>query len=285
MISSYFLVGGEQARKTVARLLRPDGFDIGSGFLVGPSLLLTNFHVLGDAEYAATTQAEFDFVCTPRIQLTPCRHELDPERFFYADRELDYALVAVKPHNDGGISLEERSGNCLIDRPGKAEVDERVNIIQHPHEKPQMLALRDNKVVGYSRNSIFYVADTLVGSSGSPVWNDEWDLVALHRAGAGPLSEAGTVITRDGQEWDPKSDGDVEWQANVGVRISRIVESLKEASAEWPQAKWDLVRANIEFSQDDDNEAPVPPHTPPTQLEKELATWSRLDEELGEGDR
>jgi hypothetical protein len=41
---------------------------------------------------------------------------------------------------------------------------------------------------------VFYLANTLEGSSGSPCFSDRWDLVALHR-GSDDLSNVGVPFT------------------------------------------------------------------------------------------
>ena len=69
----------------------------GTGSLVTSSLLLTNHHVLPDAETAAASEIEFNFEDGIDGQpLKPVLFPLDPTTFFLADEELDFALVAVE---------------------------------------------------------------------------------------------------------------------------------------------------------------------------------------------
>ena len=57
----------------------------------------------------------------------------------------------------------------------------RVNIIQHPKGSPLKVVLTQNHVTGaISDKRVHYVADTDDGSSGSPVLNQRWEVVALH---------------------------------------------------------------------------------------------------------
>jgi V8-like Glu-specific endopeptidase len=56
-----------------------------------------------------------------------------------------------------------------------------VNIVQHPRGDPKRVALRNNLVSGADETSIRYFTDTDVGSSGSPVCDDRWQVVAIHR--------------------------------------------------------------------------------------------------------
>jgi len=96
-----------------------------------------------------------------------------------------------------------------------------VNIVQHPQGRRKEVSLHDNKV-GYVYDKVIrYSADTEPGSSGSPVFNNQWELVALHHAG-----------------W-ATDDGGAE---NEGVRLAAIVEHLLGDNAE-SSAITDLIPA------------------------------------------
>jgi hypothetical protein len=61
----------------------------------------------------------------------------------------------------------------------------RVNIIQHPRGQPQKVVVTLNYVVkDMSETRVHYLADTDHGSSGSPVFNKNWEVVALHHSGS-----------------------------------------------------------------------------------------------------
>ena len=63
-----------------------------------------------------------------------------------------------------------------------------LNIIQHPSGHPKRVALRNNLLTDADATTIRYFTDTLTGSSGSPVFSDEWKVIGLHR---GSTSVAG----------------------------------------------------------------------------------------------
>jgi V8-like Glu-specific endopeptidase len=66
-----------------------------------------------------------------------------------------------------------------------------VNIIQHPAGRSKEISFQNNFVEYIGGNVAQYVTSTLNGSSGSPVLNDGWEVVALHHAG-GNLAEPTT---------------------------------------------------------------------------------------------
>jgi endonuclease G len=72
--------------------------------------------------------------------------------------------------------------NRLIESEGKAIIGDFVTIVQHPRGAKKQIALRENRIVDVPERFLHYSADTEPGSSGSPVFNDQWEIVALHHA-------------------------------------------------------------------------------------------------------
>ncbi len=199
----------------------------GTGFLVSPRLLLTNNHVLESEAWARNSQIELNYQEGPLGNLLRTSNfDLDPGRFFVTDEALDYTLVAVRERSTAGEALASFPWNGLIAESGKALATEPVNIVQHPNGEPKQVALRANRVLDVFEDFVHYTADTSPGSSGSPVFNDQWEVVALHHSGVPRRDEAGRVLTRDGTFWRPGLEPD--WIANEGVRISRIVANLEK---------------------------------------------------------
>jgi endonuclease G len=201
----------------------------GTGFLVSPRLMLTNNHVLTDATSAGYSRVEFDFQegLDGRLQ-TSIFVTLDPTAFFTTDRALDFSLVALK----GDIRNIARYGwNGLSAAEGKIIVGEYVTIIQHPSGERKQLALRENQVVDVLDNYLHYHTDTSPGSSGSPVFNDQWEIVALHHSGVPKKDAQGRILTRDGRVYTSSmGENQIDWIANEGVRISRILKHLEGLS-------------------------------------------------------
>jgi endonuclease G len=177
-----YLEAGMGAARAVGRVVIRDGGQIagyGTGSLVSPALLLTNHHVLTSADAAEGSSVEFSFQDgldgTP---LTPRSFDLDPGRFFLNDEELDFALVAV---GAAPAELADFGFNRLKDE-GPRAVGDFVTIVQHPRGEKKQVALRENRIVDVLDSFLHYEADTEPGSSGSPVFNDRWEVISLHHA-------------------------------------------------------------------------------------------------------
>jgi endonuclease G, mitochondrial len=212
-VGARYLDAGVAAARAVGRVNirdaggRMTGF--GTGSLVSPELLLTNHHVLPDAETARTSVIEFNYQDgVDGKPLAAVVHQLDAERFFLADEERDFALVAVAATPE---QLAPFGFNRLIEAEGKAIIGEFVTIVQHPRGEKKQVALRENRIVDIPDRFLHYAADTEPGSSGSPVFNDQWEVVALHHASvpAPERRELGGFL-------------------NEGIRISRILACVRE---------------------------------------------------------
>jgi len=161
----------------VCRVNTPTG--PGSGFLIGTDLLLTNHHVLPNAEAAAGTVAEFNYQVAWSGEPEPVRRFTCDASFFHNNEPLDYAIVRVNGAPGdiyGFVNLAKRA------EPG---VNDFVSIIQHPQGGPKKVAFTDNKVSAVFGQLVQYSTDTEPGSSGSPVFNQRWEIVGLHHRGGG----------------------------------------------------------------------------------------------------
>jgi endonuclease G, mitochondrial len=224
-----FLTRGARVARTVGRVsLRRAGrlVPIGTGFLVAPRLLLTNNHVLSDARLAGEAVIEFD--CDPGIPDTRVVHvATTPHELFVTDEHLDFSLVALAELPDGRAPGDEFGWNELISRQGKIVTGEPVNIVGHPLGRTKEVALRNNRLSNQLEHFLHYETDTEPGSSGSPVFNDAWEVVALHHAGVPSTDPDGRVLKANGEPWH-RSEGDqaIDWLANEGTRVSVLLDHL-----------------------------------------------------------
>jgi endonuclease I/V8-like Glu-specific endopeptidase len=231
-----FLEFGTRACRAIGRvhIRNPIGQVVGygTGFLVSPRLLLTNNHVLSSLQEASTSQVEFNYQIGLDGKLTPSIFfGLAPAEFMLTDEHLDYTLVAVQQAASDGTELRAFGWIRLIEEQGKIVNGERMNIIQHPGGEPKQLALRANQLIDILDDFLHYQTDTAPGSSGAWVGNDEWEVVALHHAGVPRRDAQGHILTPDGQRWRTHmGEHRIDWIANEGVRISRIVGHVKQQS-------------------------------------------------------
>jgi endonuclease G len=208
-----YLEAGTVAARRVARVdIRDDRGRVvgyGTGSLVSSQLLLTNHHVLPDADTARYSRVELNYQDgLDGRPLRPLVFDLDPTRFFLADETLDFALVALRATPQ---QLAPFGFNRLIQAEGKAIIGDFVTIVQHPRGEKKQVALRDNQVVDVLDRFLHYRTDTEPGSSGSPVFNDQWELVALHHASVPDPGQAGGVV-------------------NEGIRVSSLLRFVRERS-------------------------------------------------------
>ncbi|MER7489893.1 endonuclease [Streptomyces sp. NPDC126497] len=226
-----FLEEGVQVSRSVGRItVSGPGGGHGTGFMVSPSLLLTNNHVLPGTEEASRSKVAFAFQDgVDGSPLVPAVFQLEPLRFFVTDRALDYSLVAVAPRGARGEALSSFGRLTLSESPGKVVIGEFVNIIQHPRGEPKQIALRENQVVDVLERFLHYESDTREGSSGSAVFNDQWEVVALHHSAVPKTDAEGRPLSVDGTVWRPETgEQQLAWRANEGVRISRVLRALHE---------------------------------------------------------
>lgn len=241
----WFLSRGAELRRTVARVRgRTEGGKDrkGTGFLVGPRLLLTNFHVLDWSDIGEEpleqilpcTLLEFDyeeqFNGTMRTAVTFC---LEPSTLLLTSSwdQLDYVLVAVQQrNNEGTASIDSFGYNRLAGDLGKIAKGERVFVIQHPNGQPKQVVLQNNRLIDRDEEVPYltYEADTGAGSSGSPVFNRQWEVVALHHAPEIARNKDGRILAKDGSLWQPSmGSAQVGYrELNEGVRISRILADI-----------------------------------------------------------
>jgi endonuclease G, mitochondrial len=220
-----FLERGAIAARAVCRLTGPGGS--GTGFLVSPRVLITNNHVIGSIAEARETIAEFDFERdTQGRSKQPTKFSIDPGQLFVTnDRDnLDYTVVAIGAKIEGERELGNFGFLPLSAARDKHMLGDFVNIVQHPDGREKEVVLRENQLVGRPKGGIVlhYVADTEPGSSGSPVCNVLWQVVALHHWG-GPHR---TLFDVRGQR--------VPETVNEGIRISAIYLDLRTQRSTLP---------------------------------------------------
>ncbi len=232
LTSVSIIEGGALAVRTIARIVIRDGrgFEqgFGTGSMISPNLLMTNNHVLNDEETAAASIVQFNYLSGFRGDYSEITFRLRPDIFFVTDRDRDFTIVAVNAESEeAGVPIESRGYTRLIRGSGKAVIGERVNILQHPGGDRLQVVFVDNMITDVTDHFLQYRADTMPGSSGSPVYNQQLELAALHHAGT-PERKNGKIMLVDGSPWSGThwDRHKIKWISNEGVRISRITKFL-----------------------------------------------------------
>jgi endonuclease G, mitochondrial len=230
-----YLERGTIAARAVARIQirQPNGraYGWGTGFLIAPQVLITNNHVLPTQDWAVYSSAQFDYETDLQDRPTgPVDFALNPQQLFYTSPELDFTIVAVAARStDGAQNLEQFGWLPLLDTPGKSFEGEWLTIVQHPSGERKQLCVRENRLLKRADDVLWYSTDTLGGSSGSPVYNNDWFVVALHHSGI-PEQRNGKIQTIEGEDFNPQTmdEARIKWAANEGIRASRIFQTLKQ---------------------------------------------------------
>lgn len=184
-----FLKQGIEQAASVCRIERAR-HRVGTGFLLTKNLLLTNYHVLApddeadlDANIQDITLRFGSYTSDSGTETEGQIFKLDsdhPILRWSPTNKLDYVLLQVE---DTILQAREIKPANWKDarRPMK---NTGLNILQHPGGETMKVALSSNGITGvYERDGLIqYISETSGGSSGSPCFNDDWQVVALHHA-------------------------------------------------------------------------------------------------------
>jgi Trypsin-like peptidase domain len=198
----------------VARIQDEVGDGVGTGFLVEgaglhPNLpavvLVTNAHVVPKAiqpEDAFLAFRGLEDFSEPGVRV---------RRVLWSSpaNELDATIVEPEQLPAGVLACPLARNLPLLD----ADPRERVYVIGHPLGRPDLqLSILDNHLLDYDGTMVHYRAPTEPGSSGSPVFNKRWAVIALHHSGDNDM---------------PRLHGTGVYEANEGIRIDQIQAALQ----------------------------------------------------------
>lgn len=226
MVPYGFMSGGVAAASSVAKLMVPrfeNGQQVGpqpviylgTGWLIAKDLLITNHHVINARNDGEPAAADGDF--QKQAMAATGIFDFNDENMagvpftvlelLASDAALDYALLRIPPTDRAALRVSTK----LVTKAPTQSI--AVNVIQHPTGLSKKFGIRNNLVSAATPTELRYFTDTLRGSSGSPVLDDRWTVVALHRAAA--YAE------------DVKFNGRPTAWVNVGTQIHAVVNDIK----------------------------------------------------------
>lgn len=189
-----FLTRGISQAASVCRIEIPEANPRGTGFLIGKTLVLTNYHVLNPDN--SNSYGEFNIEqCAQNVtfrfgDITALDGSEEKGQVFKTasgnaaikasnPNHLDYVLLRVEDRISGVQGIKPATYTLASPYKGMS-----LNILQHPEGKTLKLALSGNGVdqVVENRGIVQYSTKTENGSSGSPCFNDQWEVIALHHA-------------------------------------------------------------------------------------------------------
>jgi len=245
ILSVEFFEAGLLAKRPVGRILDGMG-SFATGFLIGKNLMMTAAHALPSVVEASIHEFQMDYeahsIGTP---VNAPRYSLDPDRFFFVDKTCDVAIVAVADFTGLNPPLDSYGWLVLDARDEKITAPQPVSIIQHPQGREKSIVVHNSRFVHRDNSSdderyCWYTGDTERGSSGAPVFDPQWNILALHHQAIPDTNDAGEILDRKGnpvelhgqtvETLDDLHDlGSVGFVANQGVRQSRIFRLLERS--------------------------------------------------------
>lgn len=236
-----FLEKGARIARAVGRVAYRNETPLGTGFLIGNGLFITNHHVIPSQALTGQLAIDFDYELDLVGNRRSVTRFLIDSTVFVTDPDtqdgLDYTIVAIGALFQGDLPIESFGWSGLSDAGDKHMLGEFANIVQHPSGRYKEVVLRENRLVGRYDNALHYVADTEPGSSGSPVFNSEWRPIALHHWG-GPWRD---VFGDDGTP--------ARVDVNEGIRISAIVRDLRQRLPDLPSPARERIAAALDIGE------------------------------------
>jgi len=217
----WFLARGVEIQSAVARVVLTEpvsglaaGAGWATGFMVSPTLFMTNNHVIPNKPFANKVRMQFNYQVDPQgIEEVTESYFPDADDVFHTNPALDYTLIRLKGNQsedaDKPRLAGDRWGYIILNDSPIFRKEQHFNIVQHPSGRAKEISLQDNEIDKLFTNVVRYTADTEPGSSGSPVFNNSWKIVALHHAGG-------------------DKDATGKWLNNEGIRIDAVIKDLRD---------------------------------------------------------
>ena len=203
------------------------GARLGTGFLMAAStfgfdanlVFVTNAHVISDTWEGSipTSEAKVTFEIESATAGGPVPHAVDRILFTSDPGELGERSTALEKLDVTIVGLQSLPANVSGLKPAAnvplPSPKTKAFVVGHPASGALQFSLHDSVLLDVSDDErlMHYRTPTDPGSSGSPVFNAKWEVVALHHAGS-PAT--------------PRLHGQGEYEANEGIAIRAIRRKL-----------------------------------------------------------
>jgi len=176
--------------QSICRIELPEGNPVGTGFLIAKGRVLTNYHVLSHPGNETIETMTRRLILRFHYITSDGGEEAEGITFKLASRrpivaaspteKLDYVLLQVEERIQQANQLEPAPYNSV----NIPQVGAGLSILHHPQGDPMKFAPGANSVVYVNPTSglIQYWTKTAKGSSGSPCFDEDGKVVALHHA-------------------------------------------------------------------------------------------------------
>jgi Trypsin-like peptidase domain/Effector-associated domain 1 len=185
----------KQAQSRICRIEISSGGPVGTGFLVGNDLILTNCHVYRGIEHKSAV-ARFDFSSPDAAGVL---YTINQGSVAVSTEDLlDFALLRLS-------STVEPERGRFAPKDHRFEIDQIQLILQHAKGDPLQIGIGRVTAVLPRPERVVYSTNTEPGSSGSPVFTANWELVAIHHFGDPrnnigiPIAPIWKLLAADGQ--------------------------------------------------------------------------------------
>ncbi len=198
--------------RQVCRIEHTEHGPIGSGCLIGPDLVLTNWHVKDGIDDAGAALIRFDYA-TDGAKETVGRTCGLAARDWVVDESmpsprelgrdegpeepsadlLDFALLRLNESVGLDVANSEQRG-WVTEFSSEYSLMTKLLVLQHPQGRPMQLSMGQVTRVNDNGTRIYYSASTEPGSSGGPCFDQQMRLIAVHHAGPRDEDNRGVPI-------------------------------------------------------------------------------------------
>jgi hypothetical protein len=220
-------IRGKDRCMPVARIGKDKSKGFGTGFLMkgellhkklkGQVVLLTNAHVLSNSP-AINNGSMLPEEAVVILETIDSKTELKLKKVFWSStaKKLDVSVLLFDDASQAKLTTLTKGidfYNIAKTLPA-TDGQQRVYIIGYPAGGTLQISLQDNVFLAQKDPLLHYRTPTVGGSSGSPVFNDNWELVAIHHAGSPVMKK----LDRSGGVYE----------ANEGIAIQHIIKTLNK---------------------------------------------------------